>query len=174
MQKNTNDKVAIDQSRYEVRKALAAIPLYYHALAQKSKDKSLYAKALKRYLEFAQKFPEDKWHNYEFSYYIAEIYNTMGEFEKSAQYYDAVAMASLSTFGPYKQEIDTLGMDQTAIEKQKKEEKTGPITISQEDAGYNAVVALMNARKKAMAKGGVSDDQSFTLAETKKPSGLYS
>jgi hypothetical protein len=58
-------------------------------------------------------------------------------------------------------------MDQTAIEKQKKEEKTGPITISQEDAGYNAVVALMNARKKAMAKGGVSDEQSFTLPETK-------
>jgi tetratricopeptide (TPR) repeat protein len=165
--KNTNEKAVIDQSRNEVRKALAAIPLYYHAMAQKSKDKSLYAKALKRYLEFAQKFPEDKWHNYEFSYYIAEIYNTMGEFEKSAQYYDAVAMANLSTFGPYKQEIDTLGMDQTAIEKQKKEEKTGPITISQEDAGYNAVVALMNARKKAMAKGGVSDDQSFTLPETK-------
>jgi tetratricopeptide (TPR) repeat protein len=59
-------------------------------------------------------------------------------------------------------------MDQTQIEKDKKEEKTGPIAISQEDAGYNAVVALMNARKKAMAKGGVSDEQSFNLPETKR------
>ena len=166
--KNSNEKAVIDQSRNEVRKALAAIPLYYHALAQKSKDKSLYEKALKRYIEFSDKFPEDKWHNYEFSYYIAEIYNSLGDFEKSAQYYDAVAMSDLSTFGQYKPEIDTLGMDQTAIEKQKKEEKSGPITISQEDAGYNAVVALMNFRKKAMAKGGVSDEQSFNLPETKR------
>ena len=166
--KNANEKAVIDQSRNEVRKALAAIPLYYHALAQKSKDKALYEKALKRYLEFSQKFPEDKWHNYEFSYYTAEIYNSLGDFEKSSQFYDAVAMADLSTFGPYKPEIDTLGMDQTAIEKQKKEEKTGPITISQEDAGYNSVVALMNARKKAMAKGGVNDEQSFNLPETKR------
>ncbi len=166
--KNANEKAVIDQSRNEVRKALAAIPLYYHGLAQKSKDKSLYEKALKRYVEFSQKFPEDKWHNYEFSYYTAEIYNTMSEFEKAAQNFDAVAMADLASFGPYKPEIDTLGMDQTAIEKEKKEEKSGPIAISQEDAGYNAVVALMNARKKAMAKGGVTDEQSFNLPETKK------
>jgi tetratricopeptide (TPR) repeat protein len=166
--RNANEKVVIDQSRNEVRKALAAIPLYYHGLAQKSKDKALYQKAMKRYAEFSEKFPEDKWHNYEFSYYTAEIYNTMGEFEKAAQNFDAVAMADLKTFGAYKPEVDTLGMDQTAIEKEKKEEKSGPIAISQEDAGYNAVVALMNARKKAMAKGGVSDEQSFNLSETKR------
>ena len=154
--RNENEKAVIDQSKNEVRKALAAIPLYYHGLAQKSKDKELYEKALNRYSEFFQKFPEDKWHNYEFSYYVAEIYNTLGEFEKAAEYFNSVAMADLTTFGPYKPEIDTLGMDQTAIEKEKKEEKSGPIAISQEDAGYNAVVALMNARKKAMARGGLS------------------
>ena len=166
--KNSNQKAVIDQSRNEVRKALAAIPLYYHALAQKSKDKALYQKALARYVEFSQKFPEDKWHNYEFSYYTGEIYNTLGDFDKAAQYYDNVSSADLSTFGPYKPEIDTLGMDQAEIEKEKKEEKTGPITISQEDAGYNAVVALMNARKKALASSGVGDDQSINLPETKR------
>ena len=166
--KNSNQKAVIDQSRNEVRKALAAIPLYYHALAQKSKDKALYEKALARYVEFSQKFPEDKWHNYEFSYYTGEIYNTLGDFDKAAQFYDNVSSADLSTFGPYKPEIDTLGMDQAEIEKEKKEEKTGPITISQEDAGYNAVVALMNARKKALASGGVSDEQSINLPETKR------
>ena len=166
--RNSSQKAVIDQSRDEVRKALSAIPLYYHALAQKSKDKALYQKALARYVEFSQKFPEDKWHNYEFSYYTGEIYNTLGDFDKAAQYYDNVSSANLSTFGPYKPELDTLGMDQAAIEKEKKEEKSGPITISQEDAGYNAVVALMNARKKALASNGVSDDQSINMPETKR------
>ena len=166
--KNSSQKAVIDQSRNEVRKALAAIPLYYHALAQKSKDKALYQKALKRYVEFSEKFPEDKWHNYEFAYYTAEIYNTLGDYDKAAQFYDDVSSAQLSTFGPYKPEMDTLGMDQAEIEKEKKEEKTGPITISQEDAGYNAVVALLSARKKALAASGVSEDQSINMPETKK------
>ena len=166
--KNTSQKAVMDQARNEVRKALAAIPLYYHGLAQKSKDKALYEKALTRYGEFAQKFPDDKWHNYEFRYYMAEIYNTLGDYQKSAENFDFVAMADLASFGQYKEDVDTLGMDQTEIEKQKKEEKSGPISISQEDAAYNAVVALMNARKKAMAKDGVTDEQSFTMAETKQ------
>jgi tetratricopeptide (TPR) repeat protein len=165
--KNASNKAVIEKARDEVRKALAAIPIYYHALAQKSKDKALYQKALSRYMEFCQKFPDDKWRNYEFRYYMAEIYNTLGEYLKSAENFDYVAMADLSTFGPYKEELDTLGMDQTEIEKQKKEEKSGPISISQEDAAYNAVVALMNARKKAMAKEGISDEASMNLAETK-------
>ncbi len=166
--KNGSQKAVMDQARDQVRKALAAIPLYYHGLAQKSKDKALYEKALKRYNEFSQKFPEDKWHNYEFKYYMAEIYNTLGDYQKSAENFDYVAMADLASFGAYKEDVDTLGMDQTEIEKQKKEEKTGPISISQEDAAYNAVVALMNARKKAMAGDGVSDEQSFNLPETKQ------
>jgi tetratricopeptide (TPR) repeat protein len=158
----------MDQARNEVRKALAAIPLYYHGLAQKSKDKALYEKALGRYTEFSQKFPEDKWHNYEFKYYMAEIYNTLGDYQKSAENFDYVAMADLSSFGPYKEEVDTLGVDQVDIEKQKKEEKSGPISISQEDAAYNAIVALMNSRKKSMARDGVSDEQSFSMPETKQ------
>jgi tetratricopeptide (TPR) repeat protein len=165
--KNASQKAVMDQAKNEVRKALAAIPLYYHGLAQKSKDKALYEKALKRYTEFSQKFPEDKWRNYEFKYYTAEIYNTLGDYLKSAENFDYVAMADIASFGPYREEVDTLGMDQTEIEKQKKEEKSGPISISQEDAAFNAVVALMNARKKAMARDGVSDEQSLNLAETK-------
>jgi tetratricopeptide (TPR) repeat protein len=166
--KNGSQKAVMDQARNEVRKALAAIPLYYHGLAQKSKDKALYEKAIERYNEFSQKFPEDKWHNYEFKYYMAEIYNTLGDYQKSAENFDFVAMSDIASFGPYKEDVDTLGMDQVAIEKQKKEEKSGPISISQEDAAYNAIVALMNARKKSMAANGVSDEQSFNMPETKQ------
>jgi len=166
--KNTTQKAVIDQASNEVRKALAAIPLYYHGLAQKSKDKTLYEKALKRYNEFAQKFPNDKWHNYEFRYYMAEIYNTLGDFQKSAENFDFVAMADIASFGQYQEEYDTLGMDATEQEKHKKESKSGPISISQEDAAYNAIVALMNARKKSMARDAVSDDKTFDMPETKQ------
>ncbi len=165
---NSNELAIIEKARNEVKKALGHIAIYYHALAQKKKDKSAYEKALKRYQEFFQKFPEDKWRNYEFQYNIAEVYSAMGDCEKAAEYYDKVAMADLKTFGEYKTEIDTLGMDADEVEKNKKKADQGPVLISQEDAGYNVIVALDNCKKKAMAAAGVSDSQAYSLPETKK------
>ena len=165
---NSKEAVVIDQSRNEIKKALGHIAIYYHALAQKKKDKAAFEKALKRYQEYFQKFPDDKWKNYEFRYNIAEIYSSMGDCQKAAENYDFVAMQDLSTYPEFKAEFDTLGMDQDEVEKQKQTANKGPVLISQEDAGYNVIVALDNCRKKSMAKSGVSDEQSYTLAETKK------
>lgn len=165
---NSNELAIIEKARNEVKRALGHIAIYYHALAQKKKDKSAYEKALKRYQEFFKKFPEDKWRNYEFKYNIAEVYSAMGDCDKSAEYYDQVAMADLKTFGEYKAEIDTLGMDADEVEKNKKKADQGPVVISQEDAGYNVIVALDNCKKKAMAAAGVSDSQAYSLPETKK------
>ena len=55
---NSGEAAVIEQSRTYVKKALANICLHYHAIAQKSKDKNAYEKALKRYLEYFQKFQE--------------------------------------------------------------------------------------------------------------------
>lgn len=165
---NSKELKVIEQSRNEVKRALGHIAIYYHALAQKKKDKSAYEKALKRYQEFFQKFPEDKWRNYEFKYNIAEVYNAMGDCGKAADYYDQVAMSDLKTFGEYKAEIDTLGMDADEVEKNKKKADQGPVLISQEDAGYNVIVALDLCKKKAMAAAGVADSQAYDLPETKK------
>lgn len=166
--KNSGERAVIEQAKGEVKHALAAMPIYYHARAQKTKDRSLYQKALDRYHEFFEKFPEDKWRVYEFKYNAAEIYNELQEYQKAAEYYDYVSSQDLSTYPEYKAEIDTLGLDQEEIEKLKKEAQQGPRAISQQDAGYNAIVALDNARKKMMAREGLNDEQAFSRPETKQ------
>ncbi|MBN1128158.1 MAG: tetratricopeptide repeat protein, partial [Chitinispirillaceae bacterium] len=150
-QRNSNQKAVIERSRNEVRKAIASIAVYYHAIAQKKKDKSAYEKAIKRYEDFFREFPDDKWRIYEFRYNIAEIYGALGDCERAAENYDYVAMQDMTKFPAYKPLIDTIGMDQEEIEKVKKKADQGPVLISQEDAGYNVIVALDNCRKKAIA-----------------------
>jgi tetratricopeptide (TPR) repeat protein len=167
-EKNSNEAAVIEQSQAEVRRALGNIAIYYHALAQKKKSKDLYQKALTRYKEYFQKFPDDKWRNYEFNYNVAEIYGALGDCEKSAEHFNLVAMADLTTFPEYKADIDTLGTDQEDVEKQKKGADKGPVVISQEDAGYNVIVALDNCRKKKMAAEGLNDEKAYALPETQK------
>lgn len=164
---NKGNAAAIEKAQAEIRRALGHIAVYFHALAQKTKDKSAYEKAMNRYEEYFRRFPDDKWKVYEFRYNIAEIYNSLANYEKAAENYDYVAMADLSTFPEFKAEIDTLGMDHDEVEKMKKEANK-PTVISQEDAGYNVIVALDNARKKAMAREGVADEKAYNLPETQK------
>ena len=167
-QRNSGQKAVIEQSRNEVRKAIASIAIYYHAIAQKKKDKSAYEKAIRRYEDFFREFPDDKWRVYEFRYNIAEIYGALGDCEHAADNYDYVAMQDIAKFPEYKPLVDTLGMDQEEIERLKKKADQGPVLISQEDAGYNVIVALDNCRKKAMASKGMSEEQIYSLPETKK------
>jgi tetratricopeptide (TPR) repeat protein len=166
--KNKNEKAAIDGANQEVRRALGHIAIYYHALAQKKKDKDLYQKALKRYQEFFTKFPAEKWRIFEFKYNVAEIYSALGDCEKAAENYNFVAMENLATYPPYQADIDTLGVDHDEVEKMKQSADKATSTISQEDAGYNVVVALDNCRKKKMASEGLAEDKAYDLVETKK------
>lgn len=164
---NKGNAAAVEKAQAEVRRALGHIAVYFHALAQKTKDKSAYEKAMSRYEEYFRRFPDDKWKVYEFRYNIAEIYNSLANYEKAAESYDYVAMADLSTFPEFKAEIDTLGMDHDEVEKMK-QQADKPSVISQEDAGYNVIVALDNARKKAMAREGVADEKAYSLPETQR------
>jgi tetratricopeptide (TPR) repeat protein len=165
---NDKQRASIEAAQGEVKRALSSIAIYNHALAQKQKNKELYQKALDRYLEFFTKFPDDKWRVYEFKYNIAEIYNTMRQYENAASAYDFVASQDLAKFPEYIPDFDTAGLDQDELERLKKETKQGPRSISQEDAGYNAIVALDNARKQEIAKKGITEEQAFSLPVTKK------
>lgn len=167
--KNT-DKVVRAKAEQQVQHALGSIAVYYHAMAQKKKDKSLYEKAKKRYLQYFEKFPNDKWKVYEYKYNVAEIYSSLGDYANAAENYDYVAMQDLSTYPKYVNQVDTLGYDAEQVEKMKKEtgDKSNPVAISQEDAGYNVIVALDKLRKKEMAKQGLDDEKSYSLPATKK------
>lgn len=167
-QKNSGEAEVIEKSKDEVRRALGNIAIYYHALAQKKKNKKLYKKALQRYEEYFEKFPEDKWRVYEYNYNVAEIYGALGDCQKSAKHFNFVAMADLSTYPEYQADIDTLLTDQEEVEKQKKGADKGPVVISQEDAGYNVIVALDKCRKKKMAAEGLTDEKAYTLPETQE------
>ncbi|MCL2689437.1 MAG: tetratricopeptide repeat protein [Chitinispirillia bacterium] len=169
-QANSNERVVIEKSRNEVRRALGAIAIYYHAEAQRTRDRSMYERAMKRYQEFFQKFPDDKWRIYEYRYNIAEIYSSLGDCEKAAENYNFVAMEDLSKYPPFVPDVDTLGMDPEQLEKLKatKGDKSSPVAISQEDAGYNVIVALDNCRKKEMAKESLDDEKAYALPSTRK------
>lgn len=167
-EKNSSEAAVIEKSRGAVRLALGNIAIYNHALAQKSKNKKQYEEALARYTQYFKMFPEDKWRVYEFNYNVAEIYGALGDCKKSAEHFNLVAMADLSTFGDYKANIDTVGADMEDVEKQKKGAEKGPVVISQEDAGYNVIVALDNCRKKQMAADALAEDKAYELSETKQ------
>lgn len=167
--KNSGDPVALEKASIEVRKALASIPIYYHADAQKKKNKSTYERSIKRYQQYIDMFPNEKWKIYEFKYNMAEIYNALHRYEQAAKLYDYVATQELSTYPRFKAELDTMGMEQEEIERLRtKRKKSSPVSISQEDAGYNAIVALDNLRKKNKAKNSYNDEQAYSLPETKK------
>lgn len=166
-QKNQTQKAVIEQADLYVRRALASVGVYYHAQAQKSKDRGSYESALKRYTEFFQRFPEDKWRVFELKYYAGEIHNQLGDYKKAAELYDFVASEDLQTYPKMEVELDTLGLDQEEIERMKKEREKQFASISQEDAGYNTIVALDNSRKKAIAKSGSAEDKAYELPETK-------
>ncbi|MCL2183011.1 MAG: tetratricopeptide repeat protein [Chitinispirillia bacterium] len=169
-QANANEKVVIDLAKTSVRRALGDIALYYHGQAQRTKNQQMYQTAMKRYNEFFQKFPDDKWRVFEYKYNVAEIYQNMGDCEKAAENYNYVAMQDLSTYPPYVSDVDTLGMDAEDLEKLRAQagSKSNPIAISQEDAGFNTIVALDNCRKKEIAREGVSEEKSYALPSTKK------
>jgi tetratricopeptide (TPR) repeat protein len=61
-------------------------------------------------------------------------------------------------------------LDQEEKERrlQSKGEKKGSVTISQEDAGYNAIVAMDNLRKQIKAKDGLTDEQLYAMPSTQK------
>jgi len=167
---NSKERKVIDVARGQVRRALGDIALFYHGEGQKKKDKASFDKAMKRYNEFFSKFPDDKWRVFEYKYNVAEIYSSMGDCEKAADNYRFVAEEDVSKYPAYVNDVDTLGMDAEDLEKLKatKGDKTNPIAISQEDAGYNVIVALDMCRKKEMAKEGISEDKSYALPSTKK------
>ncbi|MBD3314526.1 MAG: tetratricopeptide repeat protein, partial [Chitinivibrionales bacterium] len=168
--RNAKDKAALENAQTQVAKALAALPIYFHAEFQKTKKRDAAQKALERYEEYFEKFPNNKWKVYEFKYNVAEIHNTLGNYQKAAECYDYVAQADLSTYPKFvPDEIDTFALDQEEIERRRAErKKSSPVNISQEDAGYNAVVALDNLRKKVMAKEGLDDRQMYDRPETQK------
>lgn len=167
--RNSGEKVVIDKARDAMVNALGNLAIYYHSLAQSRRERSFYENAMQRYHEFFDRFPEEKWKVYEYKYNVAEIHSQLGNYAKAAEFYDFVAMADLSTYPEYRTTIDTLGMDPEERERRRAQidEAKSPVEISQEDAAYNAIVALDNNRKRVMAAQDLNDEQVYPLPATR-------
>ncbi|MDG5814393.1 tetratricopeptide repeat protein [Chitinispirillales bacterium ANBcel5] len=169
-QQNSNERRVIDIAEEAVRSALGNIAIYHHSLAQDRRDRSEYEKAKDRYIEFIERFPEDKWRVFEYHYNLAEIYTQLSEYKKAAEAYDFVASADLSQYPDYRAQIDTLAMDPERLEELRAQrgDATSPVDISQEDAGFNAIVSLDKARKRAMAMEGLEEKEAYNLPESRE------
>jgi TolA-binding protein len=169
-QANSNERVVIDIARASQRRALGDIALHYHGEAQRTRDRAAYERAMARYNEFFQKFPEDKWRVFEYKYNVAEIFSQLGDCEKAAENYNFVAMEDLSKYPAYVAELDTLGVDPEQLEqlRARQGDKSNPIAISQEDAGFNTIVALDNCRKRDMAREEMDEERAYALPSTKR------
>lgn len=168
--RNKAEKAVIDQSHEYVKTALANICTYNHAIAVKKKDRALFEKALKRYNEFFQRFPEDKWKVYEFKFYVGDIFTELQQFDNAVAAYWFVATEDISKYPEYKVDVDSLMFDDAKQfeEAKQRAQKGGAMSVSQEDAGYNAIICLDNARKKRISKESLNDEKGYLLPETQK------
>ncbi|MDR2578797.1 MAG: tetratricopeptide repeat protein [Chitinispirillales bacterium] len=169
-QANSNERRVIDIARASQRRALGDIALFHHGEAQRTRDRAAYDRAMKRYNEFFQRFPEDKWRVFEYRYNVAEIYSALGDCEKAAEHYNFVAMEDLSVYPAFVAELDTLGVDPEQLEqlRARQGDRSNPIAISQEDAGFNTIVALDNCRKRDMAREEMDEERAYTLPSTRR------
>jgi tetratricopeptide (TPR) repeat protein len=100
--KNESDPNALADARKVLERELSLIPVYYHERAAREKSKNYYEKAVKRYKQYIETFPEEKWTVWEYTFYLAECHNELKQYEDAAKCYDFVASAQPSSFGKRK------------------------------------------------------------------------
>lgn len=169
--KNRRNKKAIGQAQEYIKKALATMCIYYHAEAQKQKQKDYYEKACKSYEAFFRMFPDDKWKYYEFHYNVAELYDELKQYKRAVDAYWFVATEYLSNYPPRKADMieEAMFTDPTELEKEKKERaKKMSLAFTQADAGYNAIVILDKLRKQVISFDNLSGLNAYHLPMTQE------
>lgn len=152
-----SDPKALEEARKVTESELALIPLYYHEQAQKEKNPALFEKAARRYKQYIDQFPGEKWTVYEYSFNLAGCLTELKRYEEAAEYYDRVANASPETFGPRRERA----LDDTT-------KKAKQVEIKPEDAGNNAIIAYQLAWESAKANKGLSNKEAFDLPVARK------
>ncbi len=170
---HSGQSIVLAKAENEVKKTLSSIGIYYHdkalretELKDHDKAQEYYESAIKRYLEYVTNYPDEKWQVFEHWYDLAEAYNSIKNYERSAFYYDKVASAQLASYPKFTAELDTIGLEQEEIEKMKQAQKKSPVAISQEDAGFNAIVSMENMRKEQISSQGLDSIAAYRLPAT--------
>jgi tetratricopeptide (TPR) repeat protein len=131
--KNAGNKEAVAAADKAVHLALYQIPVYYHAKSEAGdSDQALLVKAEEGYRAYLNRFPDEvSWDVYQVHQNLAGIYTKRKDNIKAATEWRWCVSADSSKLGP--------------LPKDKKN------LISRQDAGYNAVLMMDDARRDALA-----------------------
>jgi len=129
---NAGDKAAVDEANTTVHRVMYEIPVYYHQKYESGdSDQTLLAKAEVGYRNYLDRFPNEvSWNIYQVHQHLAVLYAKLKEYPKSASEWRWCATS------------DTVKMGKIPGDKKN--------LVSKQDAGYNAVLMMDEARLAAL------------------------
>lgn len=137
--RNSENKPATEEARKAVHLALYQIPVYYHLKSESGdSDQVLLLKAEEGYRNYLNRFPNEiSWDVYQVHQHLAVLYTKLGKKQNAA-----VEWKWCATF------------DSEKLGKPPSDKKN---LVSKQDAGYNSVLLMDEARKEAL-KGVYNND----------------
>jgi TolA-binding protein len=138
-QKNSGNKESVEQAKKAIRLALYSIPVYYHQKGDEGKgDPDMLRKAEEGYRNYLNRYSgEISWEVYQVHQNLAVLYNKLKDYRKSADEWKWCATANTDQMGK-------LPNDKKGV-------------ITKQDAGYNSVVMVDEARKDALKNNYKND-----------------
>ncbi len=143
--RNAGDKAAVDEANKSVHRIMYEIPVYYHQKNEAGDtDQTLLPKAEAGYRNYLSRFPDEvSWNIYQVHQHLAVLYSKLRDYPKSASEWRWCAMA------------DTAAMGKLPADKKN--------LVSKQDAAYNAVLMMDDARQAAL-KDVYHNDTAAALA----------
>ncbi len=154
--KNQKYPESVKNAEIAIRGAMYDIPVYHHARATKltkegdlEAGKKQYAEAIKAYEAFLKRYAkEPSWDEYKVHINLALVYQEMGQFANAAKMFNWIVDTDTTRYGRRPMGSEAL--------------------LKKEEAGYNAVLMMDQAREDAK-KNKAGDDavKAYSLPETK-------
>ena len=147
---------SVKNAEIAIRGAMLDIPQYHHARAAKltkegdlEAGKKQYAEAIKAYEAFLKRYAkEPTWDEYKVHINLALVYQEMGQFANAAKMFNWIVDTDTTRYGRRPMGSEAL--------------------LKKEEAAYNAVLMMDQAREDAKKKKAGDDaKKAYTLPETK-------
>jgi tetratricopeptide (TPR) repeat protein len=154
--KNQQYPVSVKNAEAAIRSAMLDIPQYDHAQAAKLMKtgdtegaKARYAKAIEGYNAFLKRYAkEPSWDEYKVHINLALVYQEMAQYAQAAKMFNWIVDCDTARYGRRPPNTD--------------------VALKKEEAGYNAVLMMDQAREEAMkTKAGNDPVKAYALPETK-------
>ncbi len=154
--KNQKYPESVKNAETAIRGAMLDIPQYHHSRAAKltkegdlEAGKKQYAEAIKAYEAFLKRYAkEPTWDEYKVHINLALVYQEMGQFANAAKMFNWIVDTDTTRYGRRPMGSEAM--------------------LKKEEAGYNAVL-MMDQAREAAKKSKAEDDavKAYTLPETK-------